>query len=401
MRSSLARAVVAACLLLLTCFGWCQSRVQPPGIGEWEAWIGPGAPGGKTNYKSGGPPIDLPLGGTEDEDQVTFYDGIMGNLATKSIGEIESEWKVVKSDFTMVAVVIVEVTHRGKPVAAANVSLKSAARTQTILLTPSQQGRLTFKNVMAGPIEISVSTSKDGKPVQTPKQIFQLSLNRNVLQPVFRVALAEPVDVVGEAPENAPAAPRPAASAPYTPPANPISTVLSILVGLGFVALIASLAWRFLPQFKPQIDAQLQKVGVQIPDDPTPDDDPPVAPVPARAPVEPIILGVDSIPAAAPVAVPEVSNPTLVNQTTQARIEISEGKHLVTREVGSLMTVEGSTAISRRHAEVERMGDALILRDLGSTNGTFVNGVKVAGDVDLKTGDLVQFGDVAFRVEGV
>lgn len=399
MRSSLARAVVAAFLLLLTCFGWCQIKVQPPGIGEWEAWIGPGVPGGKTNYKSGGPPIELPLGGTEDEDQVTFYDGITGNLGTKSIGEIENGWKVEKSDFTMVAVVIVEVSHRGQPVAAANVSLKSSQRTQTLLLTPSQQGRLTFKNVMVGPIEISVSTAKDGKPVQTPKQIFQLSLNRNVLQPVFRVALAEPVDVVGETSQAQAAAPRPAASVPYTPPTNPISSILSIFVGLGFVALIAYLAWRFLPQFKPQIDAQLQKVGVQISDDQTPDDEPPAAPVPARAPVEPIILGADAVPAAA--AIPATSSPTFVNQATQARIDISEGKHLVTREAGSLLTVEGSTAISRRHAEVERAGDALLLRDLGSTNGTFVNGVKVAGDVNLKTGDLVQFGDIAFRVEGV
>ena len=113
------------------------------------------------------------------------------------------------------------------------------------------------------------------------------------------------------------------------------------------------------------------------------------------------MLGADAIPTVASVAVPTVSMPTLINQDTQARVEITEGTHRVTREPGSLMTIAGSTAISRQHAEIERAGGALVLRDLGSTNGTFVNGVKVAGDVTLKTGDRVQFGDVAFRVEGV
>ena len=399
MRSSLPRAVFAAFLLLLTCLIWAQVKVKPPTTGTWEAWIGPGVPGGNTNYKSSGAVIDLPLGGTEDGDQVTVYDGRTGNLAMKLLGDIDNTWEVSADEFSTVAVIMVEVTHNGSPVAAANVSIKTASRTQTLLLTPSQNGKLTFKNVSAGPLQITVSTSKDGKPVQTPKQTFTLSLARRDVAPTFRVALADPVDVVGET-KPSPSTVSPPSAAP-APPSNPISNILSMIVGLGFIGLIAYLAWRFLPQFKPQIDAQLQKVGVHIPDDQTRDDDPPVVPVLARAPVEPIMLGAAAIPTVASVAVPTVSMPTLINQDTMARVEISEGTHRVTREPGSLMTIAGSTAISRQHAEVERVGDALVLRDLGSTNGTFLNGVKVAGDVNLKTGDLVQFGDVAFRVEGV
>jgi adenylate cyclase len=53
--------------------------------------------------------------------------------------------------------------------------------------------------------------------------------------------------------------------------------------------------------------------------------------------------------------------------------------------------------ISRRHAEVE-CGDAgVTIRDLGSSNGTFVNGTRVDAS-PVTAGDVVTFGKVAFRV---
>lgn len=47
--------------------------------------------------------------------------------------------------------------------------------------------------------------------------------------------------------------------------------------------------------------------------------------------------------------------------------------------------------VSRRHAQIEWRGDAVRLRDLGSTNGTFVNGVHVEEHL-LEDGDRVQIG---------
>lgn len=49
--------------------------------------------------------------------------------------------------------------------------------------------------------------------------------------------------------------------------------------------------------------------------------------------------------------------------------------------------------ISRRHAQFSRQGDMYTIQDLGSTNGTFVNGQRCTGVVSLKDGDLVEFGD--------
>jgi S1-C subfamily serine protease len=54
--------------------------------------------------------------------------------------------------------------------------------------------------------------------------------------------------------------------------------------------------------------------------------------------------------------------------------------------------VELDLDVSARHASVIRHGEAFVLRDLGSTNGTFVNGQRIAGDVTLKDGDLIAFG---------
>jgi pSer/pThr/pTyr-binding forkhead associated (FHA) protein len=54
-------------------------------------------------------------------------------------------------------------------------------------------------------------------------------------------------------------------------------------------------------------------------------------------------------------------------------------------------------ALSRKHAELELVGDDLLLRDLGSVNGTYVNGEKV-DEVKLKDGDRMQFDKIHFIV---
>ena len=57
-----------------------------------------------------------------------------------------------------------------------------------------------------------------------------------------------------------------------------------------------------------------------------------------------------------------------------------------------------SPAVSGRHAEFTIEDSKLRVRDLGSTNGTFVNGVRVDGECEINHGDLVQFAQTVFRV---
>jgi hypothetical protein len=49
--------------------------------------------------------------------------------------------------------------------------------------------------------------------------------------------------------------------------------------------------------------------------------------------------------------------------------------------------------VSRRHAALRMTGQGPAVEDLGSTNGTFVNGERIAGIVVLSDGDLVAFGN--------
>jgi pSer/pThr/pTyr-binding forkhead associated (FHA) protein len=56
------------------------------------------------------------------------------------------------------------------------------------------------------------------------------------------------------------------------------------------------------------------------------------------------------------------------------------------------------TSASRRHASITPSPSGLALADLGSTNGTYVNGQRVLS-ATLKPGDLVRIGATTFRVE--
>ncbi|MFA5624592.1 MAG: FHA domain-containing protein [Bradymonadales bacterium] len=53
-------------------------------------------------------------------------------------------------------------------------------------------------------------------------------------------------------------------------------------------------------------------------------------------------------------------------------------------------------SISRNHAAIHNLGITSRLTDLGSSNGTFVNGKRVKGDILLQSGDEIRFGNIRF-----
>ncbi len=58
------------------------------------------------------------------------------------------------------------------------------------------------------------------------------------------------------------------------------------------------------------------------------------------------------------------------------------------------------TEISREHAQLTRRGDVVVVRDLGSSNGTFVNGHQVK-EIELASGDQLQLGRTLLLYTGV
>ena len=55
--------------------------------------------------------------------------------------------------------------------------------------------------------------------------------------------------------------------------------------------------------------------------------------------------------------------------------------------------------VSRRHAQILSDENGLTVHDLGSSNGTFVNGNKIT-EAPIVPGDVIAFGKVSFRLEG-
>jgi pSer/pThr/pTyr-binding forkhead associated (FHA) protein len=58
---------------------------------------------------------------------------------------------------------------------------------------------------------------------------------------------------------------------------------------------------------------------------------------------------------------------------------------------------EGS--VSSHHCEVLMRGNEIVIHDLNSTNGTFVNGHQVTGEAVLKPGQILRLGQVEIRLE--
>ena len=56
--------------------------------------------------------------------------------------------------------------------------------------------------------------------------------------------------------------------------------------------------------------------------------------------------------------------------------------------------------VSRVHAALERLGDAWCVRDLGSRNGTFVNGDRIIGERALHSGDEILLGRLRLLFHG-
>jgi serine phosphatase RsbU (regulator of sigma subunit) len=63
----------------------------------------------------------------------------------------------------------------------------------------------------------------------------------------------------------------------------------------------------------------------------------------------------------------------------------------VGRSAPAEVILEGST-VSRRHCRLERQGDSIVLSDLGSTNGTYVNSERIAAPVVLEDGARITIG---------
>jgi len=88
---------------------------------------------------------------------------------------------------------------------------------------------------------------------------------------------------------------------------------------------------------------------------------------------------------------------------------LSEGltgkAHELTVDKTTIGRVEDNTfpvpepSVSSHHCEILLRGAEIIVRDLNSTNGTFINGNQVSGEAAVKPGNILRLGQIEMRLE--
>jgi len=86
------------------------------------------------------------------------------------------------------------------------------------------------------------------------------------------------------------------------------------------------------------------------------------------------------------------------NQRLGSRFRLSPGSTLeIGRSASVRISLPEVLSLSRKHARLRYMGAAVTIEDLGSTNGTYVNGQPVHGRTVLRSGDRFQTAAVHFK----
>ncbi|AIE84768.1 FHA domain-containing protein [Fimbriimonas ginsengisoli] len=392
--------------------------------GPREAWTTTGPPGkpAPDSVRSDRSIMPMSFKGKKDSDALYVVDKTTGNLAGTTVGAVRKtgNWQVAPESYKLIGQVSVKVEHSGQPLAAGEVSLDDGVREQKELLDPSTNGKIDFFGIKPGSLKITARyKAKDGTS-KSVTQLLDAPLTRTTPIPSAVISVPEDVAVVGTAaPASSDKPAVPASSTPAAAPAgaqasgkpaesaNPIGSLVVYLVGIAVAGGVIYLAFKYAKQNPELVQSKLTQLGVDIPQ---PGDatqgqqyDPVPAPMPKKQdPPQKIILdgaAPDPIaPFAASTAV-SVGEPRLTSDAGDAMI-LPEGETVVGREVGLGLSLVGETTVSRQHAKLFRSGNEVTLTDLGSTNGTYVNGVQLNGGTTLRHGDSVQFGAVRFRYEG-
>lgn len=400
------------------------------GHGDRQVWIAATppnqAPGDSDGVVTNKGEAMLPGADQKDDAKVYVWDRKTGNLAFKTVKDAKgSTWEVKPEDFKLIAQVAVNIVHDSKPVAAASVDLDDGAHKASQLLDPSTKGVVTFFGIKPGSVKITVHYKVQGKDGQPVTQIADLSLSHTDPIPTIKVALADAVETVGGASTGGNA---PGQSGSTTTNASDQSSdskssgggvggffgrAIIYLLVLGGMAYAIYLAVQWVKKDPDSVSSKLEQLGVQIP---KPGDDPLTDPAQIAAPVKPVPTPVQkiilddaapeplnfgspaSISSVVPISMGPVE-PKLISQTGDA-MPVPEGELVVGRELGLGLSLVGESTVSRKHAVITRNGSQVLVKDCGSTNGTYVNGVQLQGEKQLQIGDNVQFGSVRFRYEG-
>lgn len=344
---------------------------------------------------------------------VGVYDEHSGKAAERPADQIikDKSWKLKPEDFTRLGRLEVSVVHDFMPVAAGQVKVSAGGDSRDGLLTPGDKGKLEFWNLPLKSLTLSFITKSDGQEVKTPAMTLNPSPSKGGM--AVSLPVSEKVETLSSTKEAKPdsgdepaQAGGTAAEAPKESSSprgsSPLGTFISILIGMAILCAIGYAVYMYFRGSPDHAKDLLKKAGLD-PDAAQQAAQAQAPSAPAPAPIQKIVLD-DAAPTPAPssgvamaAATVSAAGRRLVGASGEA-YSLNEGETKLGRE-GSDIAFGADTGVSRAHASIVNQGGSLTITDLGSTNGTYVNGVKIAAPTPLKPGDLVILGTVRLRCE--
>ncbi len=318
-----------------------------------------------------------------------------GNLARLPVEELKEKTEMTRDRWTHVARLQVNLRAQAQPVASALVELTDSKGNRTVrVLEPTAEGVVVFERVPLGKITLK-ATPLSGD--STTQEVTLSASREGERVPVITLTLTGTVDTV-----------KPTAQAEEEQKASPISTigaiVMFIVAGGAAIAVIYFLV-RLATQKPEQLSQAMQKLGVELPTPAQTDAGSSPSGAVASVPPPPDLppLETAGVPPSAPAPMVATGPATrlVCIQGASVGTSFSLDADLITlgRDETNGIALPQEPTVSRRHAQFVKQGDMVMVEDLGSTNGTFVNGVRITAPTPIRPGDTVQFGAVAFRVE--
>lgn len=384
-------------------------KVQFDSEGERKVWIQ-----SDENAGQPGDPVDasgkeVELATSDPNGKSVFVRDVAKNkVAKRGVLQLlkEGPWKPKPEDFNLTYEAQITVGNAKGRVANAVVNVKAGETTRQLLLTPEDNGVATVYMLPGKQATVTVTAKVAGNEVTTDSQVLDLATEGEI--PAVTIVAPADAEVValGGTPPGIPQEGEPvtggsgsseSSSDQTEPPRNPLQTFFNMIVALAVLGGLGYGAWWYYNNNQTKVVEAMKQAGLD-PDAKQADPTGTLPVEPAKpAPVQKIVLDPNAAPVAVAATAPAVGKqPKLVSNTGQTH-PLQEGQTTVGRENATLTVAESS--LSRQHAELVRTGGTVTLTDLGSTNGTYVNGVKLVAPTVLNPGDTVQFGAAQFTYQ--
>lgn len=339
-------------------------------------------------------------------------DAKTGNEAVKPIegkGALAVDLKTADFDTIRRVQISVVGTQSGSQAAAAIVKVTdSAKKTQERVLDPSSAGTVEFTDVAGGTASVTVVYGDNMKAAQDVDMAVEretpvLRLDIPIAGAIETLAQSNPSDESDESDKKG--------SGPQPKSVDYLTGLIGaiLLIGIIYVGI------RMVGNRGAGAKSILKKLGVEVQDDQpliepaTPDSirgqpaqqvDPTICPYCGRKKDASGVCSCSVIGTAAS-AVSAASGPRLIaiqGPRMGEVYDLQSGALTIGREESNTIVFSDDSAVSRRHARIASEKGEFTIYDEGSSNGTFVNGVKVTEQA-LRSGDEIQIGTTRLRFE--